>query len=344
MNPAIITGSFRSGTSAITRLIQSLGVDVGSNLLPGYVGNVHGHFEEVAFLEFHDRLIDRYFPKRAPFCEWLPLADATITYTDEDRAEAQKIWDAHKAAGGTAWKDPRTSLFLDLWTEIIPDAQVVICLRHPYQVHQSLLRRGEAFMHVDYSSAIVGWTIYNERILKTLATLPLDRFLVVEVGAAFRQPRELAEALSQFLERPSVESAVNAIEADEFHFEDDIRYALDHFEEFLPQAGSVFRQLKQYDQFNPISPTAASEKVPPIKSLEARLIEFEEQYGLRARARKMLIRSVSVDRQRTSDLYQKLLTAANERNALIDDLSRLNDTLKRRVHELTGATDADSIS
>ena len=106
-------------------------------------GNVYGHFEEAAFIRFHDTLISRLFPKRAPFCEWLPVAAAQVDYTETERTEAAAIWKAHREAGGNAWKDPRTSLFLDLWTEILPDAKVIVCLRHPYQVHRSLLRRGE---------------------------------------------------------------------------------------------------------------------------------------------------------------------------------------------------------
>src|SRR5450432_585144 len=100
MNPVIVLGMHRSGTSAVARLVQELGMNVGANLLPATDGNVYGHFEEAAFIRFHDDLIKRLYPTRAPFCEWLPLAPAEITYNAADRAEAGLIWDAHRASGG----------------------------------------------------------------------------------------------------------------------------------------------------------------------------------------------------------------------------------------------------
>jgi len=330
MNPVIVLGMHRSGTSAVARLVQELGVDVGTNLLPATEGNVHGHFEEAAFIRFHDALIARFFPRRAPFCEWLPLAAAGIVYTQEDRAEARSIWQAHRASGGTGWKDPRTSLFLDLWLEILPDARVIVCLRHPYQVHRSLLRRGEPFLHVDYGAAILGWTIYNQRILQAVSALDKNRFIVLDVESAFRESRQLTEGLARFLGLPASPRAFAAISPEVFNFENDLHEALESFEEFLPAAGATYRQLKQLDFLAPL-PLAPAAKQSALRSEEARLIEFEETHGLRARAKKMLIRSIAVDRQRMLDLYHQAIKTGQEKDRLIDDLSRLTEHLKLRI-------------
>jgi hypothetical protein len=332
MNPVIVLGMHRSGTSAVARLAQELGMNVGSNLLPATDGNVFGHFEDAAFIRFHDDLIKRLYPKRAPFCEWLPLAPAEITYTAADRAEAGSIWEAHRAAGGSAWKDPRTSLFLDLWMETLPEARAIVCLRHPYQVHRSLLRRGEPFLHVDYAAAIAGWTIYNQRILEVISRLPKERFVVLDVEAAFRESRQLTEGLAQFLGIPLSPKAYEAIAPDVFHFEDDSTATFEDFETYLPVAGATYRQLRALDFLHPVSaaaPTAASAIC--IRSEEARLLEFEEVHGLRARAKKMLIRSIAVDRQRTADFYKQVAQADAEKDGLIEDLSKLTDALKARI-------------
>ena len=34
------------------------------------------------------------------------------------------------------------------------------------------MRRGEPFLHVDYSASILGWTVYNQRILQVISALP----------------------------------------------------------------------------------------------------------------------------------------------------------------------------
>jgi len=336
MNPVIISGMHRSGTSAVARLIQQSGLDVGRNLLAATDGNIYGHFEEASFIQFHDELIARLFPKRAPFCEWLPLADAEIRYTGEMQEAARLIWQAHHAAGGHSWKDPRTSLFLDLWNETLPEAKIIVCLRHPYQVHLSLLRRGEPFLHVDYAAAIAGWTVYNQRILRTLATLPRERFMVLDVESAFPAPRQLTEGLSRFLGFAAAPAA-NAIAPEVFHFEGDVHAALAEFENYFPEAGACYRQLRELDYLNPATlPASAASTHAPIHSAAARLIEFEETHGLRAKAAKMLLRSVAVDRQRTLTLYEQAMKIGREKDGLIEDLSRFNEQLKHKVRELTG--------
>jgi hypothetical protein len=338
MNPIILSGMHRSGTSAVTRLVRALGLHVGSDLLGAAGGNVYGHFEEAAFIQFHDRLIARLFPIRAPFCEWLPLAQGDIAYTAAERAEARSIWEAHHAAGGDAWKDPRTSLFLDLWTDVLPGAKIIVCLRHPYQVHRSLLRRGEPFLHVDYGAGILGWTIYNERILHFFSTLPRDRCVVVDADAAFRQPRALAEKLALFLDLPVKEEALGAIDSGEFHFEAESDHALDAFWKFFPEAEAMYRQLRQFDLLEPVVLEPTTNDAPPAPgSAELRLIEFEEAHGLRAEAKKLLIRSIAVDRKRTQDHYKRLSALDAEKDGLIDDLARLNEHLKRRIAELESA-------
>ncbi len=339
MSPALLTGMHRSGTSALARMIRGLGVDIGSNLLPAAGGNLFGHFEETAFIQFHDKLIARLFPKRASFCEWLPLANAEIAYTDADRAEARSIWDAHAAQSGRAWKDPRTSLFLDLWTEILPEAKLVITVRHPYQVHRSLLRRGEPFLHVDYSASILGWTVYNQRILQVISALPKDRFILVEVDLAFRQSHKLTEFLAHFLDLPLTEKALASIDPASFHFEDDYREALQHFGILFPEAETTYRQLRQFDLLDPLPfVPPSSEAASSIRSADGRLIEFEESSGLREQAKRMLVRSITVDRQRTANFYQHLGKVNEERDRLVDDLSQLNSLLKRKLSELENKT------
>jgi hypothetical protein len=339
MHPAILTGMHRSGTSAIARLVQALGISIGSDLLPAAGGNLFGHFEEVSFIHFHDKLIDRLFPQRAPFCEWLPLADTEVAYTDAERDEARSIWKKHHATGGNAWKDPRTSLFLDLWTKILPEAKTIICLRHPYQAHCSLLRRGEPFLHVDYSASIVGWTIYNQRILRVISSMPKGSFLVVDVEQAFQETRHMAEALARFLELPFTEETLDTFAPEAFHFENELHEALEHFEAYFPDAMEVYRQLKQFDFLHPAPCAPATmNTAQPLRSAEVRLLEFEESQGLRPAMKKMLVRSIAFDRKRMLDLYKHATRVDEEKDRLIRDQSQLTELLKQRVAQLEGKT------
>ena len=53
----IITGIHRSGTSLTASLFQSVGVNIGENLVGPEYGNIRGHFEDIEFVELHKRIL-----------------------------------------------------------------------------------------------------------------------------------------------------------------------------------------------------------------------------------------------------------------------------------------------
>ena len=53
----IITGMHSSGTSLISGLLQSAGLDVGKNLVPANYANPKGHFENIDFVNFHESVL-----------------------------------------------------------------------------------------------------------------------------------------------------------------------------------------------------------------------------------------------------------------------------------------------
>ena len=276
MTPLIVTGMHRSGTSAVARMLQRLGAGLGTHLLGPSSGNVHGHFEEMAFVAFHIALIKKYAPRLASGCDWLPLAMAAPAYDKADLSEASLLWQHHRAQGGTAWKDPRTSLFLDLWLRVLPEARVVLCLRHPYEVHRSLLRRGELFLITDYAAGLRGWALYNERILLGLAGLPGERLLRVEVDD-FADPMGLAGRMARFAQTPDAApsgEAAGAIDPEQLHCVLDAE-GRRQFAAWFPELEALSRRLRGRGGmvYDPDGVTA--------HPLEARLDEFEKRYGLR---------------------------------------------------------------
>ena len=60
MAPAIvITGMHRSGTSLLSSAFQLAGVNIGDRLIGRYHTNRRGHFEDIEFEEFHERVLRR---------------------------------------------------------------------------------------------------------------------------------------------------------------------------------------------------------------------------------------------------------------------------------------------
>src|SRR5207237_264153 len=80
------------------------------------------------------------------------------------------------------WKDPRTSLTIPLWLELVPDLRVVVCLRNPLDVALSLRKRGM----FSYSSSLLLWLEYNERLLDGV---PAKQLLVTDYDTYFPEPK-----------------------------------------------------------------------------------------------------------------------------------------------------------
>lgn len=138
--PICVAGMHRSGTSMVAALLRSGGLYLGeeADLLPPAEGNPEGYFENRKFVDLNEELLARlgggYFrpPAFAPGC-----VEAAAS------ALRGKVEDALRGFAGRepwGWKDPRNSLTLPFWASLVPDLRTVICLRHPWDVADSLYR------------------------------------------------------------------------------------------------------------------------------------------------------------------------------------------------------------
>ena len=173
----IVTGMHRSGTSLTASLFQKVGVDIGKKLVGPAVGNVKGHFENVDFVEFHKSVLrshgidelgctlDKTIPVAGKFVE---IAKKLIA----DNQETNKHW---------GWKDPRTALFWDFWLNLLPQANFICVYRSPWEVVDSLYRRGTdvSLLH-NPEMAVKMWIHYNQQVLELHKHFP-DRCLLANV-------------------------------------------------------------------------------------------------------------------------------------------------------------------
>jgi hypothetical protein len=158
----IITGMHRSGTSLVASVLQHAGVNVGERLLGPAVGNRHGHFEDVDFYKFQDRLLARFGQSLV-----VQSPDALGEISPEEIKQARALIQQRKMHTLWGWKDPRTSLFLEFWHSLLPEAGYVFVYRHPVDVVLSLLRRASDLEAVaDPLAGLRAWQVYNEALLR----------------------------------------------------------------------------------------------------------------------------------------------------------------------------------
>lgn len=195
--PLIICGMHRSGTSFVASLVAGAGVHLGDELLESSPGNPRGHFEDKGILEFH---------RTALIANGI-VSEGYTTQTDIHlspslRRLAASLVAARAGRGRVwGWKEPRTTLFLDVWQELMPEARVLVLFRRPWEVVDSLYRRGETTFRHHPAFALDVWVHYN-RILLDFVTRNPQTTLVCEAAQAVADPRGLCDSIRRHLGVP----------------------------------------------------------------------------------------------------------------------------------------------
>jgi len=182
--PALaIAGMHRSGTSYVASLFDGAGIKLGERQLGVGHGNARGHFEDLDFLELHQRAL-----RSCGFHGDGIVPAGRITFPMGLEARAGEIVAARRAAGlPWGWKDPRTLLFLDFWADQVPEATWLMVFRSPWEVADSLYRRLDEACITDPLLALRAWEHAN-RILLDFARRRPERCLVRELGQVIADP------------------------------------------------------------------------------------------------------------------------------------------------------------
>jgi len=188
--PVMILGMHRSGTSLTASLLAGSGIDLGQRLLGAGRGNVRGHFEDLDFQELQGLALrglglGEAGYTRQPGIRLPPLVRGRAERLVAERMAAGRPW---------GWKDPRTVLFLEDWNELLPAAVHIVVFRRPWEVVDSLFRRGDEAFAVNPSFAIDVWLHYNRSLLNFVRRHP-DRCAVLEVSQVAADPPHVCRTL-----------------------------------------------------------------------------------------------------------------------------------------------------
>lgn len=210
-----VAGMHRSGTSMVAQLLDRCGLYLGrrDQIIPPTTSNVDGHWEHQEIVSLNDAILAAMGgawdlpPELAHGWEKSPLLDPL-------KARALTLIARFSEQQVRGWKDPRASLTLPFWLELLPKMKVVVCLRDPVEVALSLQRRS-------YSSLQFGcslWRRYNEHLLEALHP---ERAAVVHYDAFFSsgggELRRLLKFAGIEADDETIEKCVRSIRADLRH-------------------------------------------------------------------------------------------------------------------------------
>jgi hypothetical protein len=203
--PIGIAGMHRAGTSMVARVLEGCGLDLGgpAHFAPPAPDNRDGYWEDLRFLALNERILDRlggaWDHPPAPPLGWESSADLTA-----ERRDAEALVRGRAEQWG--WKDPRTSLTVPFWKSLLPAMKVVVCVRNPLEVADSLRARG-------YTSERFGlalWEAYHRALDESVD----EGFaLVTHYQSFLADPRAELERLLDFTglrPSPAVRDAVLA--------------------------------------------------------------------------------------------------------------------------------------
>ncbi len=169
---------------------------MGIELKPGGKGCHLGFYEDTEILEFQKAVLRRsgsglYFP-------WKP-----VVTTSGDIAQARAMIELRSGKWPSwGWKDPRSTLLLDFWAELLPESRFLIMFRNPSEVVASVYRQMHRYLRYGRPDlAPRSWVHYN-RIALDFARQNSERVAFLDIADLKRNPESVIGALAQFLDVP----------------------------------------------------------------------------------------------------------------------------------------------
>ena len=141
----LVLGMHRSGTSALTGVLQRLGVRVPKTLIPANEHNPAGFGESLALADFHDRLLDcagsRWDTWLRLGPDWFDSPNASQLVDECRSLLTQEFGDAPLFVV----KDPRLCRLVPFWVLVLQAEKIaaaaIVPVRSPFEVARSLEAR-----------------------------------------------------------------------------------------------------------------------------------------------------------------------------------------------------------
>ena len=235
----VLAGMHRSGTSLTASLLNEVGVHLGDRLVGAKVGNDRGHFEDLDFVEFHQNVLR----SQGLEIDGLTLAEQLAIATRYHKT-AQQLLTEKSERSLWGWKDPRTTLFLDFWAALVPDAYFILVYRSPWEVVDSLYRRGSDEVVATYpEKAVELWMHYNRKMLEFYQANP-DRCFLAHLDAIVSDPEGWIARIEEKWQLSLGTPTTNPIEPELLNREVSQSYRPAIIKACFPDAIAIYEELQ----------------------------------------------------------------------------------------------------
>jgi hypothetical protein len=347
----------RSGTSATARLVNLLGADIASELMPAGQGdNDRGYWESPAVHDIHQGLL------RELGSSWddpFPLPDQWTKTSASQEAKRRLADEINKDFADSRLfvaKDPRVARLLPLWLEMLEELDVepvvVIPFRNPLEVATSLERRDRlptaqsmlvyirsnleaelasrryrrVFIH--YNELISDWQVFAEKFRKLIgprgvlspaeSAVEISNFLTTDL-------HRNRSSRAQLLDVPDIAATVveiydRMVEAAETNDDAKLRPSFDRLRETVGEATRLYKGLVVAEHINSRDEIARlqSEWNTSEGCLNGEIVRLQSEWNA---SDGRLNAEVAQLRAKVSDVNAELKTQLSETTRLNDVLS-----------------------
>jgi GT2 family glycosyltransferase/glycosyltransferase involved in cell wall biosynthesis len=220
----------------LTRLLHACGLYLGpkDELMPAQADNPDGFWEHLGFVALNDELLNEL----GGAWDLPPKQNENFAHARLDplRMKARLLIERFNSAGPWGWKDPRNSLTLPFWQNLLPGMKTLIMVRNPLEVAHSMKERNRT----SYSFGLRLWEIYNQRVIETARRQ--DR-LVSHYDLFFENPEMELRRIAHFIGLPdaAVESAAALVQKRRRHTHFTVEHLIDA--RVSPEVVDLYRAL-----------------------------------------------------------------------------------------------------
>ncbi len=189
MTCTIITGSYRSGTSAIAGIVHKLGIFMGDSFDEPTRNNPEGYFEDLVF----KRLLDEDIPDEQIF------TNPDLLQFIENRESKHSHW---------GLKNPRLCVCLNRFVSCLKTPhRLIVCQRDPVEVAKSMARALDDAGFERFLPLVK----YFQNSLKDELVNYKGKILTINYPEDIASPLELVTRIAGFCDVPVTQEAIDHI-------------------------------------------------------------------------------------------------------------------------------------
>ena len=248
-SPIIITGMHRSGTSMLTRMLEEMGLFMGTQKDENNEAKFFLYINEWLFRECNAAWDNPHHIKQflndkesrsysIDYIRFLMKSPYIILFLGLNKFLRYRTVENLDISWG--WKDPRNTYTLPVWLDIFPNAKVIHIYRHGVDVAQSLKTRNEKILKrlvkVNSLNKLLYWFMWilrKKHLWLTIRCASLEggfslweeyrrqasghvddlkeRAIEIKYEDFLAEPVEILKSLSRFCELPVTESFIKEV-------------------------------------------------------------------------------------------------------------------------------------